>query len=124
MDKRSNISKPVEKHTANASLIASTDDAWDSRELGCSEAHVKVSDDQLDMEINDALELHPISIRLNKSLIEDLKMIADLHGLGYQPLIRQVLTRFADCEKKRILQEVHSKEVSKPQKEPRQKKVA
>jgi hypothetical protein len=68
--------------------------------------------------INDALELHPISIRLNKSLIEDLKMIADLNGLGYQPLIRQVLTRFTDCEKKKILQEFHDQKVK------RQKKVA
>lgn len=115
------MSKNVDKRTANGSLISSTDDAWDTRELGSSEAHVKVSDDLSEVEINDALELHPISIRLNKSLIEDLKMIADLHGLGYQPLVRQVLMRFADCEKKRILQEVHSKEVTKP---PRQKKVA
>ncbi|MCK3671218.1 hypothetical protein [Photorhabdus noenieputensis] len=36
-------------------------------------------------------------------------MIADLNGLGYQPLIRQVLNRFADSEKKRVLAEVHSK---------------
>lgn len=118
------MSKHVEKHIASESLLASTDEAWDNRELGCSEAHVKVSDDQLDIEINEALELHPISIRLNKSLIEDLKMIADLHGLGYQPLIRQILTRFADCEKKRILQEVHSKEVKKPRRSAKHKEAA
>lgn len=118
------MSRSADKRTASAGLIASTDDAWDSRELGSSEAHVRVSDDLSEMDINDALELHPISIRLNKSLIEDLKMIADLHGLGYQPLIRQVLTRFADCEKKRILQEVHSKELERPKRETRQKKVA
>ena len=44
-----------------------------------------------------------ISIRLQKSLIEDFKLLADLHGLGYQPLMRQILTRFADSEKKRLL---------------------
>ena len=118
------MSKTVDKRTATAGMIASSDDTWDSRELGSSEAHVKVSDDLSEMDINDALELHPISIRLNKSLIEDLKMIADLHGLGYQPLIRQVLTRFADCEKKRILQEVHSRELKKQNREPKSKKVA
>lgn len=118
------MSKPVDKRTIAADLIASTDDAWDSRELGSSEAHIKVSDDLSEMDINDALGLHPISIRLNKSLLEDLKMIADLHGLGYQPLIRQVLTRFADCEKKRILEEVHSKELNKQKREPKPKKVA
>ncbi len=42
---------------------------------------------------------------LQKSLIEDLKHIATLNGIGYQPLIRQILTRFADAEKKRILRE-------------------
>ncbi|MBC8950174.1 BrnA antitoxin family protein [Xenorhabdus sp. TS4] len=68
-----------------------------------------MSDDITDDLINEALDLQPISIRLNKSLIEDLKMIADLNGLGYQPLIRQVLNRFANSEKKRILTEVHNK---------------
>ncbi|WP_350304339.1 hypothetical protein [Photorhabdus viridis] len=100
------MSKQTDKRTNN--LIASTDEAWDNRELGCSEAHVKVSDDMTEDLINEALELQLISIRLNKSLIEDFKMIADLNGLGYQPLIRQVLNRFANCEKKRILIETHS----------------
>lgn len=113
------MNKHVEKQAKTANLILSTDEAWDNRELGCSEAHVKVSDDIGDTELNEALELHPISIRLNKSLIEDLKMIADLNGLGYQPLIRQVLTRFADCEKKRILQEFHSQEMKQPKKGPK-----
>lgn len=113
------MNKHVEKQAKSATMITSTDEAWDNRELGCSEAHVKVSDDIGDTELNDALELHPISIRLNKSLIEDLKMIADLNGLGYQPLIRQVLTRFADCEKKRILQEFHSQEMKQPKKGPK-----
>ncbi|MBE8595338.1 hypothetical protein [Xenorhabdus sp. BG5] len=100
------MSKYTDKRT---NLIASTDEAWDNGELGRSEAHVKVSDDITDELINEALDLPPISIRLNKSLIEDLKMIADLNGLGYQPLIRQVLNRFANSEKKRILTEAHNK---------------
>lgn len=110
------MNKLVEKPADKATLIPSTDEAWESRELGCNEAHVKVSDDISETDINDALELHPISIRLNKSLIEDLKLIAELNGLGYQPLIRQVLVRFADCEKKRILQEFHSQEVKRSKK--------
>jgi hypothetical protein len=32
-------------------------------------------------------------------------MIAEINGIGYQPLIRQVLKRFAYSEKKRILRE-------------------
>ena len=71
------MNKQTDKQTNN--LIASTDEEWDSRELGCSEAHVKVSDNITDELINGSLELQPISIRLNKSLIEDLKMIAELN---------------------------------------------
>lgn len=109
-----NMSKIAEKQAV--ATIDATDEAWESGELGRSEAHVRVSTTVNENEINDALELHPISIRLNKSLIEDLKMIAELNGLGYQPLIRQVLTRFADCEKKQILQEFHSQEMKKQRK--------
>ncbi len=56
------------------------------------------------------LELQPISIRLQKSLIEDYKLIAKLIGTGYQPLMRQVLTRFAEAEKKGIIDKVISEE--------------
>lgn len=80
-------------------------DAWDNRELGASEEYVKVATEVDETAIDRALELHPISIRLQKSLIEDLKHIARLHGLGYQPLMRQVLSRFVECEKKRVLRE-------------------
>jgi len=57
--------------------------------------------------------LQPISIRLEKSLIEDFKFIAILNRIGYQPLIRQVLKRFADCEKKRILREHAAEMIAK-----------
>ncbi len=86
--------------------IPGTDEAWDRLELGADPNYVKVLQDVDEQAINDALELRPISIRLHKSLIEDFKLIAELNNIGYQPLMRQVLTRFADCEKKRILREV------------------
>lgn len=69
------------------------------------EAHVKKLEESNEAQIDEALGLHLISIRLQKSLIEDLKMIATLNGIGYQPLMRQILKRFADGEKKRILKE-------------------
>jgi hypothetical protein len=43
--------------------------------------------------------------RVEKSLIEDLKAIARINGLGYQPLMRQILTRFAEAEKRQMLME-------------------
>lgn len=85
--------------------IPDTEEAWLSGELGMDEKFVAVAPDDAESIINDQLDLQPISIRLEKSLIEDFKLIAAMHGLGYQPLMRQCLKRFADCEKKRILRE-------------------
>ena len=85
--------------------IAGTDEAWEKRELGVDANFVAVTDDMNEDEIDLALGLQPISIRLQKSLIDDFKMIAQLNGIGYQPLMRQVLARFADCEKKKILRQ-------------------
>lgn len=87
-------------------MIEDTDEAWLSGELGNDEAFAAAAPDNAELLINEHLDLQPISIRLEKSLIEDFKLIAALHGLGYQPLMRQTLKRFADCEKKRILREV------------------
>ncbi|MDO8369650.1 MAG: hypothetical protein Q7S71_02880 [Candidatus Nitrotoga sp.] len=87
--------------------ILDTEEAWSSGKLGREEEFAAIApDDNIDAIINEHLELQPISIRLEKSLIENFKNIAKMHGLGYQPLMRQTLKRFADCEMKRILREV------------------
>lgn len=84
--------------------IEGTAEAWETGELGRDEEHVQVSTTDLDS-LDEALALQMISIRLQKQLLEDLKSIASYHGLGYQPLIKQVLRRFADGEMKRIARE-------------------
>ena len=53
--------------------------------------------------------MQPISIRLPQSLIETFKLLGQEHGLGYQPLMRRVLTRFAEAEMKRGTQRVRSR---------------
>lgn len=85
--------------------IEGTPEAWDEGTLGRDERFVRVSENVDDAALNAAAGLHPISIRLQKTLIEDLKRIAQINGIGYQPLIRQVLKRFVDAEKRRILHE-------------------
>jgi predicted DNA binding CopG/RHH family protein len=90
----------------NQTKIPTSAEAWESGELGQDEDYVKQAEN-VDIEaIDRELELQMISIRLQKSLIEDFKMIAKVHGLGYQPLIRQVLKRFADSEKNRLLRKI------------------
>lgn len=85
--------------------IEGTEEAWETRELGADEDFVKAVpfDDEA---IDGAIELKMISIRLPQSLLAELKMIAQLHGLGYQPLMKQVLKRFVECEKKQLLREI------------------
>lgn len=84
------------------SKILGTEEAWDTKELGFDEQFIAKSTYSSEEDINDALNLQPISIRLQKGLIENLKTIAELNGIGYQPLIRQALTRFVECEMKQI----------------------
>lgn len=78
-------------------------EAWESGALGQDESHVERVDASFDLNLDSALNLQPISIRLQKSLIEDLKLISLAHGIGYQPMIRDVLLKFAECEIKQIV---------------------
>lgn len=105
--------------------IENSPEAWEDGSLGRDEEYVRVSRNVDDAALNEAAGLQPISIRLQKSLIEDFKMIAEIHGIGYQPMIRQVLKRFADSEKKRILREkaAEFREPGKDQGEPGSKAV-
>jgi len=74
--------------------FAGTDEAWDSRQLGASAAHAKVASAEHQAALDAALGLQSISIRLPKELIEAYKLIASHHGVGYQPLMRDILQRF------------------------------
>ena len=105
--------------------IPSTDEAWDNRDLGADEAYmavVKASELQLDASAGTQL----ISVRMSVSMIEDMKLIAQINGLGYQTLMKQVLGRFVECEKKVIWNQIVSKrlKVEPTQQEQRQRKRA
>ena len=86
-----------------ADKSASGADAWESGELGRDEDSVKKATATQTKALQEALGLQMISIRLQKELIEDLKFISTAHGIGYQPLIRDVLCRFVALEKKQII---------------------
>lgn len=72
--------------------------AWESGKLGRDEANARVADPAEETALDDALGLQLISIRLQGALIKDMKLIAEYHGIGYQPLMRDVLNRFARAE--------------------------
>jgi len=84
--------------------IHGTEEAWESGALGLDERYVAVDPEQAATEalIEQTLGLKPISIRLEASLIEDFKMLAEIEGMGYQTLMRTVLRRFAEAEIKHL----------------------
>jgi hypothetical protein len=73
-------------------------DEWEKGELGRDEKHVRRSPDEREQSVDNALDLQMISIRLQKELIEQLKFIAGYHGIGYQPLMRDILARWSRTE--------------------------
>lgn len=87
------------------SKIEGTEEAWDSGQLGNDENSVRRASKEKEAEIDDALGLQLISIRLPKELIKELKIVAQFHNVGYQPLMRDALSRFASSEFKRIATE-------------------
>jgi len=78
-----------------------SEDVWESRELGATESFVRKASAEHEKSLDEKLDLQIISIRLQKSLIDDLKDLAGEDGLGYQPYIRQVLTHHVRNEKRK-----------------------
>lgn len=83
--------------------IPGTIEAWESRALGASEAHVRRAPPEVQEAIEDALGLKAISIRLPKSTIDAYKALAKMHGVGYQPLMRDAICRWAEGELKQMV---------------------
>jgi predicted DNA binding CopG/RHH family protein len=80
------------------------DERWDNGELDRDEQFAKSVEQSPEQQaaLDESLGLQMISIRLPKALIEDYKFIADANGLKYQTLMRQILARFAESEKKQM----------------------
>lgn len=87
-------------HTTPAERIEDSHDAWEPEgPLGHDEAHVRLAPEDLSAALDEALGLKAISLRLQRSLVDDLKALAKSKGIGYQPLIRMVLTEYVTKEK-------------------------
>jgi len=66
---------------------------WESKKLGASPKFAKRISRAEEKAIDDSLGLQAITMRLQKELVRQLKNLARQEGLGYQPYIRQILTR-------------------------------
>ena len=88
--------------------IKITAKAWESGALGQSDAHVRVASSDIERRVDEALDLRAISIRLPKATIEVYKNLAKMHGVGYQPLMRDAICRWAEGELKMLAGAVES----------------
>ncbi|AAK03206.1 BrnA antitoxin family protein [Pasteurella multocida] len=79
-------------------------DLWESDELGCSKETARISNFSVE-DLQKSIQLQSISLRIQKDVLEDLKYIAKSYGIGYQPLMKQILKRFVDAEKQLLLRE-------------------
>ena len=115
----------------NNELIEGFEQMLDNREYKYYDSEDLVEIIEFYLEVNDseyakraldfAEKMHPenIDIKIKRieyllvinelkkaaKLIQDLKDLAKLNGLGYQPLIKQILKRFVDAEKKMMVRE-------------------
>ncbi len=78
-----------------------SEDAWDNRELGATEAFIRKASSKRKKALDKKLGLQTISIRLQQTLIDDLKELSSEDGLLYQPYIRHVLTQHVRNEKRK-----------------------
>src|SRR5581483_3631401 len=109
----------------NGRSIPASDEAWEDRSLGSDEAAVKVVDEAATKAVDEAAGTQLISIRMQKSMIDEIKVIAAKNGgMGYQTLVKQVLQRFIDCEKRMVWNEYVSRKLKEQQKEADQDKAA
>lgn len=94
--------------TDNFTLDDSMTAKWESGEYGRSLEHAEVVDSASSDSLDESLGMKLVSIRLQRSLIQNLKLIAKHHGVAYQPLVRDLLNRFAVSEMKNILRELEA----------------
>ena len=93
---------------SNRKLDPSVTEKWENGELGRREEFVAVAPESESDALDSALAMKLVSIRLPIPLIESLKAIAAHHGVAYQPMIRDLLTRFARSEIHQIVSDLDS----------------
>jgi predicted DNA binding CopG/RHH family protein len=102
MAKTGNILNEINGENMTTPKVKDTHAVWDDRALGADDASVAVADASHEAALDAALGTQSISIRLPKQLIDHYKLIAHFHGVGYQPLMRDVMARWVPSALKEI----------------------
>ena len=96
--------------------IENSAEAWESDQLGSDIKHARAVDKKIGNQIDEALGLQMISIRLEQDLIESFKLLGAKYDMGHQPLMREALKRFVEGEFKLIASEALEKQRAEKQK--------
>jgi hypothetical protein len=92
-----------ERTMSKRATIRGTTEAWDKGELGLSEEHAQRVSELVEEQIEESAGMQAISIRLPRGTIQTYKLLAEMHGVGYQPLMRDAICRWAEGELKQML---------------------
>lgn len=82
------------------------DEQWESGALGRDADHVRRASADVEAELDRTLAMKLVTMRLPVPMIDALKAIATFHGIGYQPMIRDLLGRFIKSEVPTILEAI------------------
>ena len=80
--------------------IQNTAEVWENGELGREAKYAEASPKEIDIQVDKALDLETISIRLEKDLIESFKILEKKYDVSYKPLMRHALKRFIQSQLK------------------------
>ena len=87
----------------NTELDPSITEQWEAGKLGVNRESVRVAPPEISAALDRATAMKLVTMRLPVPMIEALKAIAQFHGIGYQPMVRDLLGRFIDSEVAMIL---------------------
>ena len=69
-------------------------DRWDRKELGASSEHAVQASEQNQKDLDEALGLQTLTIRLSKRTVDKIDKIAKAKGIWRVPLIREILNDY------------------------------
>lgn len=89
--------QPKIKISAEADKFDADNELWESKQLGSSMEHAKRADPEQQKALDEATGLQLFTFRIHKHVIEQLKQLAKLEDMGYQPFMRRVITDYVQA---------------------------
>jgi predicted DNA binding CopG/RHH family protein len=101
------------QRSRKANQFDAENELWETRQLGASSEHAVRTSAEADKALDDAIGLQLLTFRIQKPVVDKLRRLATLEGIGYQPLMRQVLTKYVHDNEHRLQPMLTPKEASK-----------